>query len=961
MRWTLRLSFLVFCSSLAMGAFAQSAPPTADTFSNTSKKTQTNGTSPILVVLPGDNTYINFNLGTLPAKPSIAKATLRLYVDAVVTPGSFDVYQLNSSWSESTLNFNNAPSLGPSATGGHPVSITSSNLNQFVLVDITALAQGWANGTIANNGIALALTSASGAFSFDSKESTQTSHHPELEIVLNGPAGPQGPQGPAGPTGATGPQGPAGATGSQGPAGQTGPTGPQGPVGQQGPQGLMGATGPQGPQGPAGTNGVNGTNGTNGTGFNFTGTFSNTTSYNVNDVATYNGSSYVATVANQGGSTPDINTADWALMAQQGAAGPAGGQGPQGPQGNTGPTGPQGPTGNTGQQGPQGVIGPQGPPGSAGTGFNFRGPFDNSASYAINDVVTYNGSSYVATVASQGGSTPDVNTADWSLMAQQGAAGPAGAPGSAGPTGPSGPTGPTGPAGPQGPQGPPGTVDTSNLAVLNASNTFQASQTVNGSLNATAAVLGLATIPFSATPTFDASAGNTMKIVLTGDVTSSALQAAQPGQSFILLVCQDSTGGHAFAPPANVNWNTIPTTDPNYCVAQSFIFDGTTAYNLGGSAYVVSGTITGLTSSGASLLLNNITAVAPAANATHFSFPVSLIRGQSYAVTVAQQPASQNCTVSNASGVISNQDVTNVAVSCVNSVTVPGPPTNVSATAGNASATVNWSAPQNNGGSQILSYTVTSRPPGGSATSSTTSAVVSNLVNGTSYTFTVTATNIAGTGQPSSSSNSVVPIGPPGAMSTPTTTVGAASVTLSWTAPANNGSAIDSYEITEFKNGTSFSTIDVGSVTSNIFTGIPACPYATVNCASPNKYSYVIRAHNAAGFGPSSSSTALVRPLVSYSQDNVHGIWTAKGCTGCHFNGSGNPLLLDGTASQAYSNIVNTPNVVIGNNPNASYLIACPTGQSTGCTPYPSHPAAFTLGSIESNAILQWITDGAQF
>src|SRR5262249_20342536 len=42
--------------------------------------------------------------------------------------------------------------------------------------------------------------------------------------------------------------------------------------------------------------------------------------YNVNDVATYNGSTYVATVTNQGGGTPNVNTADWSLMAQAAAS-----------------------------------------------------------------------------------------------------------------------------------------------------------------------------------------------------------------------------------------------------------------------------------------------------------------------------------------------------------------------------------------------------------------------------------------------------------------------------------------------------------------------------------------------------------------------------------------------------------------------------------------------------------------
>ena len=38
-----------------------------------------------------------------------------------------------------------------------------SKTNQFVLVDITSLVQGWQSGTIANNGVALAMTTSHGA------------------------------------------------------------------------------------------------------------------------------------------------------------------------------------------------------------------------------------------------------------------------------------------------------------------------------------------------------------------------------------------------------------------------------------------------------------------------------------------------------------------------------------------------------------------------------------------------------------------------------------------------------------------------------------------------------------------------------------------------------------------------------------------------------------------------------
>ena len=171
---------------LVLPTFAQ-APPTADTFVSSGTPTTNYGPSIVLVVQPGATSYLKFNLSTLPAGATVSKATLRLYVDFVVKSGSFDVYQLNNSWSEGTLTYNTPPPvLGASATGGHPISITSASLNQFQLIDITTLVQGWVSGSIPNNGVALALTSGSaGNFSFDSKESLLTANGPELEIALS--------------------------------------------------------------------------------------------------------------------------------------------------------------------------------------------------------------------------------------------------------------------------------------------------------------------------------------------------------------------------------------------------------------------------------------------------------------------------------------------------------------------------------------------------------------------------------------------------------------------------------------------------------------------------------------------------------------------------------------------------------------------------------------------------------
>ena len=77
--------------------------------------------------------------------------------------------------------------------------------------------------------------------------------------------------------------------------------------------------------------------------------------------------------------------------------------------------------------------------------------------------------------------------------------------------------------------------------------------------------------------------------------------------------------------------------------------------------------------------------------------------------------------------------------------------------AANAQATISFSAPASNGGSAISGYTVTSTPGGLTATGSASPITIGSLVNGTQYTFAVTANNIAGSSIASAASNVVTP------------------------------------------------------------------------------------------------------------------------------------------------------------------------------------------------------------
>ncbi|MFV0597952.1 Ig-like domain-containing protein [Shewanella sp.] len=130
------------------------------------------------------------------------------------------------------------------------------------------------------------------------------------------------------------------------------------------------------------------------------------------------------------------------------------------------------------------------------------------------------------------------------------------------------------------------------------------------------------------------------------------------------------------------------------------------------------------------------------------------------------------CTINaDQSGSISYLPATQVSRSFTVNAVVPGAPVIGTATAGDAQASVSFTAPGFTGGTAITGYTLVSTPGGVTASGASSPITITGLTNGTSYSFTVAATNSAGTSSVSAASNTVKPNGAPVISGTPTLTV----------------------------------------------------------------------------------------------------------------------------------------------------------------------------------------------
>jgi titin len=204
----------------------------------------------------------------------------------------------------------------------------------------------------------------------------------------------------------------------------------------------------------------------------------------------------------------------------------------------------------------------------------------------------------------------------------------------------------------------------------------------------------------------------------------------------------------------------------------------------------------------------------------------------------------------------------------VTPATVPGAPTAVTVVSHNTSVSVSWTAPTDNGGEDVSSYTAAARVNGIAVVGKTctvsavapettvaTTCDVTGLTNGTTYTFTVVATNGAGSSLASAPSSDVIPATVPTKPRNVASVSHDAEVWLSWDAPSNDGGVrVVSYLVTAAVDGVAVDP----PATCSVSAPLTACIVSGLT--NGTAYTFTVVAINSVGSSLDSVPTSAITP-----------------------------------------------------------------------------------------------------
>jgi hypothetical protein len=178
----------------------------------------------------------------------------------------------------------------------------------------------------------------------------------------------------------------------------------------------------------------------------------------------------------------------------------------------------------------------------------------------------------------------------------------------------------------------------------------------------------------------------------------------------------------------------------------------------------------------------------------------------------------------------------------------PGAPTSLSGIIGIQSISLSWTAPVDDGGLAIMNYTIYYNGYSVNTVGPVTSYTLTGLTSGLLYAIYVSATNAIGEG-PYSNIIYEAPISVPGAPTGLSGIPGNQQITLSWTAPINNGgSNILNYNVYYSTDNINFTQINVGNVIT----------YTILSLTNTLTYYIYVTAQNIIGEGAATSTITAI-------------------------------------------------------------------------------------------------------
>jgi titin len=306
--------------------------------------------------------------------------------------------------------------------------------------------------------------------------------------------------------------------------------------------------------------------------------------------------------------------------------------------------------------------------------------------------------------------------------------------------------------------------------------------------------------------------------------------------------------------------------------------------------------------------------------------------------------------------------------------TVPSAPQSLQATYGDSQVFLTWTAPVNDGGFTISEYmiyraTSASGPYTNIANTTGLGYTDTSVTNGVTYFYNITAVNAEGEG-PSSNQVSVTPATVPSAPQNLQATYGDSQVSLTWTAPANDGG----YTISEYMIYRATSASGPYTNIANT-TGLSYTDFSVTNGIT---YYYNVSAVTAEGEGASSNQISVTPATVPTAPQNLQAsagdwqvslTWTAPANDGGYAI-SEYMIYRATSAGGPYTNIANTTGLgytdtgvtngvtyyynvsavnAEGEGPSSNQVSATPTGP-------PTPPQNLEVNKSGTTVTLNWTT-----